>query len=186
MKSEDFKASISATQFRESVIGTALARHYGFLFQPNPFPLKNGHSKTCDYGLIDSTLSKAWRVEQQDCFHLDSIEDGKFAFELFINDDDGTKRDGKLMYCDADKFVYSASKLERLFIFEWIPLRELLLDLYDQGKAELLSFNRSNWNQDSCPIDLLLFPVSIILAQTSVKEFSYSDLNIKHIYKHYE
>ena len=186
IKDKDFQKVIEATQFRESIVGCALARHYKFLFQPRPHSTKKGYSKSCDYGLIDPINSRAWRVEQKDCFHFDSIEEGKFSFELSTKDDNGSKRQGKLMYCDADKFVYSAPKIEQLFVFDWPPLKELLLDLYDQGKTELLSFERSNWQHDTCPVDLLLYPAQLILNQTSVHQFTYKELNIKHIKKLYD
>ena len=181
IKTNDFKISISAAQFRESVVGSALARKYNFLFQPSPHSAQQDYAKSCDYGLIDPIHSRAYRVEQQDCFHLESL-DGKFAFELNTHDDDGSVRPGKLRYCDADKFVYNAPKLETLFIFDWIPIKELILDLYDQDQVDLISYDRTNWNHDSCPIDLILVNASILLAEKSVKYFSYKELNLPNIF----
>ena len=178
----DFRRSIQAAQFRESVIGSALARKYNFLFQPSPHSSKKDHAKACDYGLIDPIHSRGYRVEQQDCFHFESL-DGKFAFELNTHDDDGSVRPGKLRYCDADKFVYNAPKLETLFVFDWIPIKELILDLYDQDQVDLISYDRTNWNHDSCPIDLILVKAQTILAEKGVKTFSYQELNIPNIFQ---
>ena len=187
IKTENFNRSIQAAQFREAVVGSALARKFNLLFQPSPHRPAQDHSKTCDFGLLDPIKCNAWRVELQCCWHLNSIDDGKFAFELFTHDKDGIKRDGKLKYCDADWFVYNAPKLEQLFLFNWIPLKELILDLYDQNKVDVLSYDQSSWKHDSNPIDLILVEAQTILAEKSVKTFSYSDLNIPNIFlKTYE
>jgi hypothetical protein len=187
VKTMDFKRSIQAAQFRESLVGSALARKFNLLFQPCPHHRDHDHHKSCDFGLLDPIKCNAWRVELQCCWHLNSIDDGKFAFELFTHDKDGTKRDGKLKYCDADWFVYNAPKMEQLFLFNWIPLKELILDLYDQNKVDVLSYDQSSWKHDSNPIDLILVEAQTILAEKGVKTFSYSDLNIPSIFlKTYE
>ena len=186
VNSLDFKKTIQAAQFRESVVGSALARKFKLLFQPCPHHRDHDHHKCCDFGLVDPINCNAWRCELQCCFHLDSLENGKFAFELFTYNEDGSKRDGKLKYCDADKFIYNAPKLEKLFVFEWKPIKQLILDLYDKDEVQLISFNKDNWNHDSAPVDLILVDAPTLLAQESVKEFNYLDLNIHHLYKHYE
>ena len=181
VKSKDFKRSIQAAQFREAVVGSALARKFNLLFQPSPHPPAQDHSKTCDFGLLDPIKCNAWRVELQCCWHLNSIENGKFAFELNTHDDDGSIRPGKLRYCDADWFVYNAPKLEQLFLFNWIPLKELILDLYDQNKVDVLSYDQSTWKHDSNPIDLILISAGTILSEKGVKTFTYEQLNIPNI-----
>ena len=183
IKTENFNRSIQAAQFREAVVGSALARKFNLLFQPSPHPPAQDHSKTCDFGLLDPIKCNAWRVELQCCWHLNSIDDGKFAFELFTHDKDGTKRDGKLKYCDADWFVYNAPKMEQLFLFNWIPLKELILDLYDQNKVDVLSYDQSTWEHDSNPIDLILVEAQTILAEKGVKVFSYEELSIPNIFQ---
>jgi hypothetical protein len=181
VKSKAFKRSIQAAQFREAVVGSALARKFNLLFQPSPHPPAQDHSKTCDFGLLDPIKCNAWRVELQCCWHLNSIENGKFAFELNTHDDDGSIRPGKLRYCDADWFVYNAPKMEQLFLFNWIPLKELILDLYDQNKVDVLSYDQSTWKHDSNPIDLILISAGTILAEKGVKTFTYEQLNIPNI-----
>ena len=181
MKSKAFKRSIQAAQFREAVVGSALARKFNLLFQPSPHPPAQDHSKTCDFGLLDPIKCNAWRVELQCCWHLNSIENGKFAFELNTHDDDGSIRPGKLRYCDADWFVYNAPKMEQLFLFNWIPLKELILDLYDQNKVDVLSYDQSTWKHDSNPIDLILISAGTILSEKGVKTFTYEQLNIPNI-----
>ena len=183
IKTENFNRSIQAAQFREAVVGSALARKFNLLFQPSPHPPAQDHSKTCDFGLLDPIKCNAWRVELQCCWHLNSIDDGKFAFELFTHDKDGTKRDGKLKYCDADWFVYNAPKMEQLFLFNWIPLKELILDLYDQNKVDVLSYDQSTWEHDSNPIDLILVEAQTILAEKGIKVFSYEELSIPNIFQ---
>jgi len=183
IKTENFNRSIQAAQFREAVVGSALARKFNLLFQPSPHRPAQDHSKTCDFGLLDPIKCNAWRVELQCCWHLNSIDDGKFAFELFTHDKDGTKRDGKLKYCDADWFVYNAPKMEQLFLFNWIPLKELILDLYDQNKVDVLSYDQSTWEHDSNPIDLILVEAQTILAEKGVKVFSYEELSIPNIFQ---
>ena len=183
VESNNFRRSIQAAQFRESVVGSALARKFNLLFQPSPHQPTQGHSKSADFGLLDPINCNAWRVELQCCWHLNSIDDGKFAFELFTHDKDGTKRDGKLRYCDADWFVYNAPKMEQLFLFNWIPLKELILDLYDQNKVDVLSYDQSSWKHDSNPIDLILVSAHAILAERGVKTFTYEQLNIPNIFK---
>lgn len=182
VKTMDFKRSILAAQFREAVVGSALARQFNLLFQPCPHNRDHDHHKSCDFGLIDPIKCNAWRVELQCCWHLNSIDNGKFAFELNTHDDDGSIRPGKLRYCDADWFVYNAPKLEQLFLFNWIPLKELILDLYDQNKVDVLCYDQSTWKHDSNPIDLILVNASILLAEKSVKYFSYKELNLPNIF----
>ena len=183
MKTMDFRRSIQAAQLRESVIGSALARQFHLLFQPCPHNRDHDHHKSCDFGLLDPIKCKAWKVELQCCWHLNSIDNGKFAFELFTHDKDGTKRDGKLRYCDADWFVYNCPELEQLFLFNWIPLKELILDLYDQNKVDVLSYDQSSWKHDSNPIDLILVEARTILAEKGVKTFDYEQLNIPNIFQ---
>ena len=105
----------------------------------------------------------------------------KFAFELNTHDNDGSVRPGKQRFwMQTSSFI--TLKLETLFIFDWIPIKELILDLYDQDQVDLISYDRTNWNHDSCPIDLILVNASILLAEKSVKYFSYKELNLPNIF----
>ena len=73
--------------------------------------------------------------------------------------------------------------MEQLFLFNWIPLKELILDLYDQNKVDVLSYDQSTWEHDSNPIDLILVEAQTILAEKGVKVFSYEELSIPNIFQ---
>lgn len=188
VKTKDFEVFLKSANFRENVCGAALARKFGHLLQLNPFDRSKTHfNKSCDYALIDPTFGKAWQVEHQDCFYLKDIKTGSFSFELFTNTSSGRK-DGKLLYLDCDKFVYSAPLIQTLFLFDWKPLKELLIYLYENDMLEVLNFDRSNWKQDSNPVTLVLADCQLIISEMSgnLSVFSYDELNIKHIFKNYE
>ena len=188
MDSSYFQKNLRAAQFREAVIGSALARHYGFLLQPNPFPSNKTFSKTCDFGLIDPVNSIAWRVEEQSCFYLKDVMLGEFSFELFTHTKTG-KKDGKLLYSDATHFAYNAPLIETLFLFEWDLLKPLLIDLYQQDLLRVLSFTRETWKHDSNPVTLCLADCQTILSELSdsTSVMSYEELNIPSIiFKTYE
>lgn len=182
-----FQENLKSAQFRESVIGSQLARHFGFLFQPNPFPSNKTFSKTCDFGLIDPVNSVAWRVEEQSCFYLKDIMLGEFSFELFTHTRTGRK-DGKLLYSDATHFAYNAPHIETLFLFDWTLLKPLLINLYEDDMLKVLSFNNETWKHQSNPVTLCLADCQMILTEledtTSV--FTYDELNIHSIFKTYE
>lgn len=188
VKTKDFEVFLKSANFRENVCGAALARHYGYLLQLNPFDRSKTHfNKCCDYALIDPILGKGFTCEHQDCFYLKDLKTGDFSFELFTHGKSGT-RDGKLLYLDCDKFVYSAPLLQKLFFFDWKPLRELLIYLYENEMVEVLDFNNSNWKNDSAPVSLILADCQLVMSELSgnFSVFSYEELNIKHIFKHYE
>jgi len=187
VKTKDFRQNIKSAQFRESVIGSQLARHYGFLFQPNPFPSNKTYSKTCDFGLIDPINSVAWRVEEQSCFHLQDLMLGEFSFEIFTHTSSG-KKEGKLLYSDATHFAYNAPLLETLFLFDWSLLKPLLIELYQSDMLRVLTFNNKTWKHDSNPVTLCLADCQTILTELidSTSVFTYDELNIHSISKTYE
>jgi len=187
VKTADFQQNIQAAQFRESVIGSQLARHFGFLFQPNPFPSNKTYSKTCDFGLIDPVNSVAWRVEEQSCFHLEDLMLGEFSFELFTHTASG-RREGKLLYSDATHFAYNAPLVETLFLFDWSLLKPLLIELYQSDMLRVLTFNNKTWKHDSNPVTLCLADCQTILTELidSTSVFTYDELNIHSISKTYE
>jgi hypothetical protein len=118
---------------------------------------------------------------------LNDIKTGSFSFELFTHTSSG-KKDGKLLYLDCDKFVYSAPLIQTLFLFDWKPLKELLIYLYENEMLQVLNFDRSNWKQDSNPVTLVLADCQLIISEMSgnLSVFSYDELNIKQILKNYE
>jgi hypothetical protein len=54
--------------------------------------------------------------------------------------------------------------------------------------VEVLNFNNSNWKNDSAPVSLILADCQLVMSELSgtFSVFSYEELNIKHIFKHYE
>ena len=188
MPSDYFQKNFKDAQFRESVVGSQLARHFNFLFQPNPFPSTKTFSKTCDYGLIDPVNSKAWRVEHQDCFYLKDLDNGEFSFELFTHTSTNKNKAGKLLYCDADKFAYNAPLIETLFLFDWKKLKPLLISMHEEDLLRVLEFSNETWKHESNPVTLCLADCRTILTELedSTRVVYYDQLNIHSIFKTYD
>jgi hypothetical protein len=182
MKNDAFKRMISQAEVRENIVGSALARAHKAMINFNPKDGPADHPKTFDYLLFDPVLGWQLRCEQQCDFHLSDLASGNLLFELFTHRSTG-KAKGKLGYCRADRFIYNAPKLEKVFLLDFKKLKAFILFKQKSDQLNIITNeDNADWEakHDSSPVDYCLLPIAETreALKESFKVKTYQELNI--------
>ena len=158
METDRFRRTISVANYRESVVGSSLSRHFRMCLNLTPYEKSQTFRKTFDYLLFDPQGDKpSMKIEQQESWQIHSEKDSSFCIELTTYTSTG-KTAGKLHYSKADYLNIVAPNIDKLYLIKFDRLKEYIIYLEEQDALNIYDSSNSidEWKRkhDTNPVKL--------------------------------
>ena len=177
MQTEDFKRSIQLAETRESIMGSALARHYKASLC---FVDDSERRREYDYSLYSSQIGYLYRIEQQDDYFITDM-DSTLCIELFTFTKDGRKN-GTLYYTKADKLCYVLNNLKKVILLDVKVLKQFIISLEHENLLQVFEpTDHDQWKQqhNTNPTSCAILPIrETLLHDPKSRVLSFQELNI--------
>jgi len=184
LEDQRFIDSINKTSYRESVVGSALARNWRMCINFTPYHPTDTHKDEFDYLLFDPLGGRSSiKVEQQESHQIKDEEKDSFCIELATYTSTHKKL-GKFHYCSADILLINCTNINKIYLFQFDKFKQYCVYLHEQDLLTIYDSKDKEkaWREthDTCPVKLAYLEIQKTLYDLNedVEAFTYKQLGI--------